>query len=261
MTFPETFAKLHNTYERKALRMLLKEFQALGKKIPYEVLTPENAEGLIQLTLNEAGLEKALFKIYMVIGKSYGNLEARRYRKFREQKKFKPLPLFNEAFQLFIINYFKEFGGENITLLSETYIQAVVNEIIKGAAENETVVQMRDRIFKTVNKPNFYKWQALRIARTETTFAMNQAAQISGEVSGVVMEKVWITAIDGRERESHRNVSGQAVPLDGFFDVGGEKMKFPGDRLNGASAGNLVNCRCASGNRAKRDANGELIFI
>lgn len=259
MSLHSTFLKLHSTYERKALRMLLKEFQALGKRIPYDVLTKDNAEAVIKLTLNEAGLEKALFKIHLTIGKSYGNLEARRYRK--EIKKFKPLPLFNEAFQLFLINYYKEFGGENIVLLTETYVQSVVAEIIKGTAENETVIQMRDRIFKTVNKPNFYKWQALRIARTETTFAMNQAAQISGEVSGVVMEKVWIAAIDGRERESHRNVNGQAVPLDGFFNVGGEKMAFPGDRRNGASAKNVVNCRCASGNRAKRDANGQLIFI
>lgn len=239
--------------------MLLKEFQALGKRIPYAILTPDNAENVIGLAVTEAGLEKALFKIHLTIGKSYGNLEARRYR--REIKKFKPLPLFNEAFQLFLINYYKEFGGESIKLLTETYIQSVVSEIIKGTVENETVIQMRNRIFRTVNKPDFYKWKALRIARTETTFAMNQAAQISGEVSGVVMEKVWITAIDGRERDSHRNASGEAVPLNGFFNVGGEKMAFPGDKLNGASAGNLVNCRCGSGNRAKRDANGELIFI
>ena len=51
MTFPETFARLHNTYERKAVRMLLKEFQAIGKKIPFEILTPENAEVIIKLTL------------------------------------------------------------------------------------------------------------------------------------------------------------------------------------------------------------------
>src|SRR5690606_18759814 len=135
--------------------------------------------------------------------------------------------------QLFLINYYKEFGGKNIKLLTDTYVDAVVAEIKKATFENETIIQMRDRIFKTVNKPNFYKWQALRIARTETTFAMNQAAQISGEVSGIEMEKVWITAIDGRERDTHREVNGKAVPLNGFFDVGGEKMAFPGDRLNG----------------------------
>src|SRR5690606_223470 len=263
MTFPETFAKLHNTYERKALRMLLKEFQALGKKIPYEVLTPENAAGVIGLTLNEAGLEKSLFKIYMVIGKSYGNLEARRYRKFREQKKFKPLPLFNEAFQLFIINYFKEFGGENITLLSETYVQAVVNEIVQAKVENETIIQMRDRIFKAVNKPNFYKWQALRIARTETTFAMNSAAMVSSDVSGVVMEKVWYTYRDNRVRDTHRAMEGKVIPSNELFTLpSGVKMRFPGDKqaTGGRAVGDLVNCRCSISHRAKLDENGLFIF-
>lgn len=253
-----SFEKLHAFYEKKALRMLLKEFQSLGKKIPYEVLTPENAEAVIKLTLNEAGLEKALFKIHLTIGKSYGNLEARRYRK--EIKKFKPLPLFNEAFQLFLTDYYQQFGGANITLLTETYISAIVTEIRKATFENETVIQMRDRIFQTVNKPNFYKWQALRIARTETTFAMNSAKVVSGEVSGLTMEKVWIGKNDGRERPSHIAMNDTAVGQNELFDLGGEKMAFPGDRSHGASAGNLINCRCTFGYRAKRDANGDLIW-
>lgn len=265
MTFPETFAKLHATYERKAVRMLLKEFQALGKKIPYEVLTPENAEGLIRLTLNEAGLEKALFKIHLTIGKSYGNLESRRYRKFREQKRFKPLPLFNVAFQAFLINFFEEFGGESIALLTETYIAAVVAEMVNSKIENETILQMRDRIFKTVNKPNFYKWQAMRIAVTETTFAMNSAAMVSGEVSGVVMEKVWYTYRDSRVRDTHRAMEGKAIPSNELYELpSGVKMRFPGDkRAIGRPkdvAKEVIWCRCAVSYRAKLDENGLFIF-
>ena len=250
--------KLHSTYENKAVRILLKEFRRMSGKIPFDALTKDNAESVIKLTINNEELNKALFKVHLTIGKSYGNMEARRFR--REIKKWKPLPLFNEAFQLFLLKYYKEFGGENITLLTETYVQAVVSEIRKATSENETVIQMRDRIFKTVNKPDFYKWQALRIARTETTFAMNSAKQIAGEVSGLVMEKVWIAAVDSRTRQEHLDANGKAVPLNEPFIVGGEKLMFPGDKLNGASAGNLVACRCTVGNRARRDANGDLIF-
>ena len=230
----------------------------MSGKIPFEALTKDNAESVIKLTVNNEELNKALFKVHLTIGKSYGNMEASRFR--REIKKWKPLPLFNEAFQLFLLNYYKEFGGENITLLTETYVQAVVTEIRKATFENETVIQMRDRIFRTVNKPNFYKWQALRIARTETTFAMNSAKQIAGEVSGLVMEKVWIAAVDSRTRQEHLEANGKAVALNEPFIVGGEKLMFPGDKLNGASAGNLIACRCTFGNRARRDANGDLIF-
>lgn len=265
MTFHETFAKLHRTYERKALRMLLKEFQALGKKIPYELLTPENAEGLIRLTLNEAGLEKALFKIHLTIGKSYGNLEARRYRKFREEKRFKPLPLFNEAFQQYILDFYTREGGDRIVILTDTYIEEVVKVMKIATENNETIAQMRDRIFKTVNKPNFYKWQALRIARTETTFAMNSAAMVSSDVSGLVMEKVWYTYRDSRVRDTHAEMEGKVVPSDEYFELSsGVKLKFPGDkqaegRLKDVKRA-LINCRCSVSHRAKLDENGLFIF-
>ena len=258
MTKNSDFLRLHTLYERRALRILLKAFRQIGKDIPFDVLTSDNAETVILLAANQADLGKALFKAHLSIGKSYGNLESRRYR--REIKKFKPLPLFNEAFQAFLLGYHRNFGGENIVLLTKTYVATVVSEIVAGTDENETVVQMRDRIYKTVNSPNFYRWQALRIARTETTFAMNSAKQISGEVSGLTMEKVWITAVDGREREAHRAMSGTAVGQDETFNVGGEKMQYPGDRLNGASGGNLINCRCSFGYRAKRDAEGNLMW-
>ena len=61
------------------------------------------------------------------------------------------MPLFNEAFQNFLLAYYAEFGGAEIKLLTDTFITAVVEEIRKATYENETVVQMRDRIYKTVN--------------------------------------------------------------------------------------------------------------
>lgn len=260
----DTFLKLHTLYEKKAVRMLLKEFQILGKKIPYDIITPENAEGVIGLTLNEAALEKALFKVHMTIGKSYGNLEARRYRK--EIKKFKPLPLFNEAFQKYLIDFYKREGGDRITLLTDTYIKEVVKEIEKSTELNETLIQMRDRIHRTVNSPYYYKWQAMRVARTETTFSMNAAKQVTGEVSGLTMEKVWVTAIDGRERDSHRVLNGKAIGQKEFFQVGSIKLQFPGDKTGDGkatvkqTAKELINCRCTFGYRAKRDLEGNLMW-
>ena len=232
--------KLDATYENKALRILLKEFRKMSAKISFDALTKANAEAIIPFAIDEKAMQEALFKVHYTIGKSYGNLEARKLR--QEIKKFKPLPLFNVAFMNFLLAYYAEFGGEEIKLLTATYITAIVEEIRKATYENETVLQMRDRIYKTVNSPNFYKWQALRIARTETTFAMNRAKLISGEVSGLTMEKYWIAKIDSRTRDIHAYMNGKKVGQNELFDVDGEKMLHPGDRTNGASARNLVNC-------------------
>ena len=106
----DNFLKLHATYEKKALRILLKEFRKMSAKISYNALTKENAEAIIPFAIDEKAMQEALFKVHYTIGKSYGNLEARKLR--QEIKKFKPLPLFNEAFQNFLLAYYAEFGGE-----------------------------------------------------------------------------------------------------------------------------------------------------
>ena len=126
---------------------------------------------------------------------------------------------------------------------------------------------MRDaakEIQELVRKPNFYRWQAERIARTESTTAANYAATEANEVTDFVMEKVWISARDGRTRRTppdkydHQDLNGKKVdPNEPFITSRGEKLMYPG-APNG-SAGNIINCRCAVAYKAKRDANGDLI--
>lgn len=89
------------------------------------------------------------------------------------------------------------------------------------------------------------------IARTETHTAANAGLQMEAEVSEFDMAKEWISSLDDRVRTDppdefdHAEPDGQtASKLEGF-DVGGEILQFPGDPLG--SAGNIINCRCATG--------------
>lgn len=250
-----------NAYEAKVLKILLTEFSKQLKGINFDNITFETAKPSIVLNFNEESLLKTLYKVHYTIGKAYGTFIAKQLRKENpiQLKKWKPLPFFSEAFQNFLIQYYSKYGGALIRTLSETMTASVVSEIINGTYENETVEEMRDRIYKTVNKRDFYLWQAMRIARTETGFAMNSAKEIAGQTSGVLMQKVWIGRNDGRERRSHLHANGQKVDQNEMFSVGGIKMKHPGDRENG-TAKETINCRCTFGYEAKRDENGRLIF-
>lgn len=253
------FQKLYPSYEKKAFRILLKEFRALGKKIPFEFLTPDNATSLLTLTIKQSDLEKALFKVHYTIGNHAGRLQLKEFQQWEKQiKKIKPssYPLYSKAFQSWLVDYYSKFGGENIKLLTETYVASVVSEIKKSTDDNETLEQMRNRIMKAVDSPNFYQWQAMRIARTETTFAVNAGTEISGDFTVITMNKRWVSMRDGKERDSHLSADDQIVGKDEMFIVGGEKMRYPGDKLNGASASNLVNCRCVRTFVPKKDADG-----
>lgn len=95
---------------------------------------------------------------------------------------------------------------------------------------------------------SFSEFRADTIARTETLNAYNngnwQGSQALGQYGPT--HKFWINTGDARSRETHNTVGSQpAIPVGQPFLVGGEEMMFP--HSPGASAKNVVNCRCVYG--------------
>lgn len=260
------FDALHSKYEVRALRWLLKAFRDLFKQLPINNLTFDEklSETVIEMNmaLNEENLSKVLFKIHYTTGLEYGRLMARQFRKENpiQIKAFRPLSAFDKEIQEYMLEYFRIYGGRQIKELTKTATKAVMIELRKGLKAGETEEQMRDRLLKRVNRKDFYAYQALRIARTETTVAMNEAQSVAMISSGAKMEKIWITRMDGRERESHNLANNQRVKQDGLFLVGGDKMKYPGDRLNGARASNIISCRCRCQYKPIRNGERRLEF-
>jgi len=115
-------------------------------------------------------------------------------------------------------------------------------------------------IYNVVSKSqSFYKWQALRIARTETTSASNLAAIKTGEDSDLELTKTWISVKDDRTRLDHVVENNQTVDFNEPFKMAdGSLLMYPGD-VN-AKASQVINCRCTVAFTAKRDSEGNLIF-
>ena len=88
------------------------------------------------------------------------------------------------------------------------------------------------------------KFQSRRIIRTEATNAANRANLDTAQrlFPGQVFEKQWVSAKDGRTRDSHRRANGQKTSIGGQFFVGGELLPHPGA---GSKAENNIFCRCA----------------
>ena len=90
------------------------------------------------------------------------------------------------------------------------------------------------------------KYQAERIARTETATAANQATKQSAlDFFGGVqnMDKIWNHGGTKDPRPSHIALDGVKIPADQKFNVGGELMDEACQF--GASAGNVINCGCS----------------
>lgn len=69
---------------------------------------------------------------------------------------------------------------------------------------------------------------------------------VSGSPSDANVSKEWVTVGDEKVRQVHVSADSQTVDLSKPFVVDGQLLRWPGDTALGASAGNVIHCRCSS---------------
>jgi len=102
------------------------------------------------------------------------------------------------------------------------------------------------------------------IARTEALQSLNQSQHLAfqqaidqGAVDQSNVKRYWDSSGDERVRDSHRAMEGQEVGAnEPFTTPGGQKLMFPGDSSLGASASEIINCRCVVRTRVDFLAEG-----
>lgn len=149
-----------------------------------------------------------------------------------------------------------------------TYLVTRVFEVSKTTARQiVAAIEQQRALGKSIDEIRKYLQQEARrqqirantIARTETTNAMNKAQVLALNSSGKEWEKSWRSLRDDRVRaghvvaDNHYDLSGRFIDMNDLFDVPlyekgvriDQKLAFPGDITNGATAGNVINCRCS----------------
>ncbi len=260
--YRKLWLKLHRSYEKKALRIFLKSIRKTANNIPFDNLTERDYRILIESTITEDNIKSAYKQVYFEIGTLHGRRIGRGIN--RDIKAFLP-DAFTQLYRSVLNQWIIYNSGFKITSVRQNLIDYIVKEIQKGIAEELDIRKIAKNIKELVNSRKFYRWQAMRIARTETTAAANFGATVAGETSGVVLEKVWISSRDARTRRrpddkyDHWQLDGVKVEQNGLFEDGNAFLRFPGDPT--APAGSVINCRCTTALVPKRDSNGRLVFI
>lgn len=195
-----------------------------------------NVQNLAQLKFIQTdNLRRVLRDRFEKNGKRYGNTV---FNELEEQKRFNPV--FSRAWAQFVIRTFGDQIGRKISILRDTIADEVAREVRKVIDEGADVVtDLTNEIDKVVSSNTFYRWQAERIARTETTTAMNTATEVAAKETNINYRKQWVSAGDGMERDSHMRLNGQQIEKDGVFSNG---LRYPGDPLG--SPAEIINCRC-----------------
>lgn len=152
-----------------------------------------------------------------------------------------------------------EDASQFITRSINNDLTAVVAASVAFFAQNN-IAASKDSIAKEATKRFKQRTDArpALIAQTEIQFAAEMAKENEAkivatdtmvDIDGVPIPeikiiKVWNSTLDGKTRPSHAVADGQARKLDDPFTVQGQSMQFPKDTSMGATADNVINCRC-----------------
>lgn len=105
-----------------------------------------------------------------------------------------------------------------------------------------------DKVQEALQKNyTFSDTRARSIARTEILTAQTTGQFASDMVfynDEMLIGKYWQDSDDSKVRHSHEEADGQVREFMEPFDIGGEKMMFPRDNALGATAKNVIQCRC-----------------
>jgi hypothetical protein len=139
-------------------------------------------------------------------------------------------------------------GAQRVTLVAGTAKETLIKITQQLFRDPEFMILgnvEKARILKSqFNK--YSQYQSERLVRTEATNAANFGTMESAKTifPGTQMMKEWISSFDDRTRDTHVDAgSGNPIPYDDSFNVGGAFMMYPGDPA-GPSA-EVINCRCS----------------
>lgn len=160
--------------------------------------------------------------------------------------------------------YLRLYGAKKVVGITEKTRAWIAEQVTQGQQEGLTFAQ----IAKNLITKDISATRAWRIARTESVGMMNLGRFLAAMKSNFQKVKTWVSSHDKRVRPGitsphsefdHHEADIQQADLEDPFDVSGEKLLFPGDTSQGASAGNVINCRCSFGLETKRDVNGRML--
>lgn len=128
-------------------------------------------------------------------------------------------------------------------MLIDTYIKQYANDITKQIIDI-TFERLSSEDKSITDDYYLSNDRAMFISECEANSILNYR-QYSKAVKSGKTKKKWIDVGDKRERKTHLEVGGTILPIDEPFSVGDSLLQFPTDTSLGASADEIVNCRCS----------------
>lgn len=247
--------RIEGKYVRQIFRALQGQVEAFITDM--EASGIERARSSLYLQISTEGLEKILIDLHVEAGLFFGRKAYREIQ--RSAKRVEKAGFgFNQEWIQAIIAYFQQDMFALVGNITNTTRNNILEVLEQALNEGQGI----DWIASRLREPGINLYRARVIARTELGKGAFAGRAQAVETSEWETTTEWISADDARVRNSHRQVDGEVIDTGSRFQVprrkgGVDMMLGPGDPS--ASAENLIQCRCSSAMRAKRDENGRLI--
>jgi hypothetical protein len=159
----------------------------------------------------------------------------------------------DDLYDKMIEDYIERYGAAKVVQINQTTRLQIMDTIRRGQREGLSVPQISGLLREAI--PQFSRRRAAVIARTETHGSSQYGSMRTAQTSTEPMVKKWNSTEDARtrtifddDRYDHLDADGQTVAMEQPFMIRTimgtkEPIMFPGDPA--ASAGNVINCRCA----------------
>jgi HK97 family phage portal protein len=234
-----------NSVSKMVQKQFKKEQLSLKKNLQ-QAKTYKDVEKIIvkNVDKNKSDWEKLIKAIYISVGEVFGKQTFNNIKNIHG-----PFGLKEGTFDIWktvVIEWLATNSSNKVVNILNTTKEKLRNILSIGVDNGESIPDIAKRIDQLYLKqiiPN----RSTVIARTEVISASNLGSRAGALQTGLPLEKEWISKIDKRTRDPHRASDGQQVAMDKPFKVMGQKLMFPGDTSMGASASNVIQCRCTEG--------------
>lgn len=187
-------------------------------------------------------LETVFNDLYFQVGIDFAARVDERFILTRSASTFETKARTVEDWQDFISTYIGNVTRSKITQMNTTTKKLILEQLAEGAAQGEGIPEISKRIKQFV-EPGV-KNRAAMIAQTEVISASNAGSRAAAIATGLRLQKRWLATPDERTRGIHASADGQKTDMNSAYYVSGEPLLFPGDTSLGASAKNVIQCRC-----------------
>jgi hypothetical protein len=202
--------------------------------------------GIMQWTLITATpMQRAYDVVYVTVGTAFAadayqalaKSENQAFELKRRRRRFVIQPEVQTTWINRIKRFVRDEVADRITSVTRTTIETVKrsidNSLLEGLGTDEAARELRKQ-WKVISLN-----RAKVISRTEILSASNAGGFIGAQSTGLDLMKVWLSTRDGRTRDAHLHVDGEAALMEETFSNG---LRYPGDPRG--SAAQTVQCRC-----------------